>query len=136
MSQIDPQDVLCPSARMKEGALLVGIVLPDGQVAFSIDRLIVSQDFLVNARRGRSPEKRFRFGDVCVKAGCRQWTGAGCGVVEQVLAGISISERLTELPNCSIRSQCRWYSQRGSNACHVCPLVVTECLEESAGLSK
>jgi len=134
VSQTDPPNVLCPSARMKEGAILVGIVLADGQIAFSADRLIVNRGFLENARRGRSPEKRFRFGDVCVKAGCKQWADAGCGVVEQILAGASLSERHPELPNCSIRSQCRWYFQRGADACKVCTLVVTDCLEEPAAL--
>jgi hypothetical protein len=132
MSQIDPPAILCPSARMKEGAILVGIVLANGQVAFSADRLVVNRDFVENARQGRSPEKRFRFGDMCVKSGCRQWTGERCGVVDQVLAAVPAGERHAALPQCSIRAQCRWYAQSGADACHVCPLIVTDCLEESA----
>jgi len=136
VNRTDPPNVLCPSARMNEGAILVGIVLQDGQVAFSLDRLTVNREFLLNARQGRSPEKRFRFGDVCVKSGCLQWTDDGCGVVENVLGAVSASGEITELPNCSIRSQCRWYFQRGSDACQVCSLVVTDCLVEPAELEK
>jgi hypothetical protein len=132
VSRIDPPNVLCPSARLKEGAILVGIVLADGRVAFSTERLMVNQEFVQNARQGRSPEKRFRFGDACVKGSCRQWTWDRCGVIDQILAANPTHELELELPECSIRSQCRWYSQSGPNACRICPLIVTDCLDESA----
>ena len=51
--------ILCPSARMKEGGTLLGIVMPNGRVAFSPDRIEVNREFVVNANEGRSPEKRF-----------------------------------------------------------------------------
>jgi hypothetical protein len=28
------------------------------------------------------------------------------------------------LPRCSIRRQCRWFQERGRDACAVCPLIV------------
>jgi hypothetical protein len=31
-----------------------------------------------------------------------------------------------ELPRCAIRSSCRWFAQRGAEACAVCPLVVAD----------
>lgn len=131
MSRIEPPNVLCPSARLKEGVILLGIVTADGKVAFASDRLVVNGDFVENARQGRPAEKRFRFGDACVKAACKQWSGERCGIVDQILAASPVGEWLTPLPQCSIRAQCRWYGQRGAEACRVCPLVVTDCLEES-----
>ena len=132
MNRTDPPTVLCPSARLKEGALLVGIVLGDGRIAFSSDRLMVNCDFVENAKQGRPAEKRFRFGDVCVKTGCQQWSGDRCGVVDQILAAVPVDQWSPGLPECGIRSQCRWYKQTGADACRICVLVVTDCLEESA----
>ncbi len=129
MDRIDPPNVLCPSARLNEGAILVGIVTADGTVAFAADRLVVNRDFVANARQGRSPEKRFRFADLCVKSACRQWSTDRCGVIDQVVAGIPVNLRSPGLPQCSIRPQCRWFSQSGADACRVCSLVVTDCLE-------
>jgi len=115
---------------MKDGALLIGIVLGDGRVAFAANRLVVNQEFVENAQQGRPPEKRFRFADACVRAGCRQWAGDRCGVVDQILAAVPIHELQPNLPECSIRAQCRWYNQSGSDACRVCPLVVTDASED------
>ena len=131
MNRLDSPSVLCPSARAKEGAALIGIVMGDGRVAFSADRLVVNPGFLENASAGRAPEKRFRFGDLCVQSGCRQWTGTRCGVIDEVLEHVPEEEKSRELPACSIRPQCRWYNQVGAEACRVCSLVVTDCLDEA-----
>jgi hypothetical protein len=130
MTRVDSPTVLCPSARMKEGAVLLGIVQADGRIAFAAHRLEVNQDFVQSALQGRPAEKRFRFSDVCVQSGCRQWTGERCGVVDQILAAAPADQLSLEMPECSIRPQCRWYNQNGWQACRVCPLVVTDCIEE------
>jgi hypothetical protein len=96
-------------------------------VAFAGDRLVVNREFVSNAREGRSPEKRFRFAGACVQKACTQWAGR-CGVVDTVLAEVPASALQTDLPECSIRSQCRWYHQTGPDACRACPVVVTDCL--------
>jgi hypothetical protein len=127
----DAPSVLCPSARLKEGAILVGIVNAEGQVTFLPDRLVVNRGFIDNAQQGRSPEKRFRFADTCVKSACRQWSEDRCGVVEQVLGVVSSDQLSEDLPDCSIRSQCRWYLQRKADACWSCSFVITDCLDES-----
>ena len=132
MNSGDTTSILCPSTRMKEGVTLLGIVMPDGRVAFTANRLVVGRDFVSNAQEGRSPEKRFRFADMCVRTACTQWTGTRCGVIDDVLndAPAKGSQVQAELPQCSIRSQCRWYDQAGAEACRVCPLVITDCCAE------
>jgi len=131
VSRIDAPNVLCPSARLKEGAILVGIVLADGSIAFAADRLVVNQQFVENASQGRAPEKRFRFGDTCVKSGCMQWKGDRCGVIDQIVEAVPLHALPSALPECSIRPQCRWFGQSGASACRVCPQVVTDCIEEA-----
>lgn len=80
-------------------------------------------------------ETRFRFSSPCLSRGCAQWESGRCGVVDRVLttAENQPPEDSVSLPDCAIRTHCRWHIQRGDSACHVCPGVVTashEVLEE------
>jgi hypothetical protein len=123
--------LLCPSSNCHDGAILLGIVLPGGRVAFAQDRIIVDAGFVRNAVTGdHAPETRFRFGSPCAAGGCRQWTGSRCGVIDSVLKETSeqltLGERTTSLPACSIRPDCRWFDQAGAAACEVCDVVVTD----------
>jgi hypothetical protein len=129
-----PEAVLCPSARCEVGAILLGIALPGGRVAFASDRIVVDEAFVHAAQEGRSPEQRFRFSAPCVKGACRQWTGTRCGVIDQVLDCAGSEAAPVEEPACSIRPQCRWYLQSGAAACAVCPLVVTDVREPTESL--
>lgn len=126
MTDSDADTILCPSANCRDGALLVGIVMPDGRVAFTSERIVVDEEFVQIARRGASPEKRFRFGSTCVKGACAQWTGERCGVIDEVLQTFEPRGAPAELPDCSIRAQCRWFEQSGAAACAVCPEVITD----------
>ncbi|MBP1823055.1 hypothetical protein [Mycobacterium sp. OAE908] len=120
---------LCPSAPAKPGAILLGLVTPNGQIAYLTPQMRIDEDFVDVAAKGRSPEKRFRFASTCVEAGCAQWTGSRCGVIEAAVAeagGQAIDSEDSSLPKCSIRSRCRWFHQRGRDACGVCPLIITD----------
>jgi hypothetical protein len=120
----DPDGLLCPSARCEPDALLIGIVGPTGRVGHLTPALAVDEDFVVQAHKGRAPEKRFRFAQPCTEDGCQHWTGTRCGVVDAALS--RDLEPAESLPRCGIRSGCRWFAQSGANACRVCPLVVTD----------
>ena len=134
MPMIDhkPQDSsrLCPSARCEEGAILVGIVGEDGVIGYVNPQVTIGSDFVHRARKGRTPEKRFRFSQPCIESDCQQWTGCRCGVIDRVLKAVEEANVLDAsseaLPKCSIRSQCRWFAQVGRKACTVCPLVITD----------
>lgn len=123
---------LCPSAPATEGAILLGIVGPEGQVGYVQPLLRIDADFLVRAHARGAPEERFRFSSPCVEARCGYWTGSACGVIEQVLQRHDAGDlpATADLPHCMIRSACRWYAQAGREACGVCPYVVTR---QSAG---
>jgi hypothetical protein len=112
---------------MGNGSLLIGIVMPDGNVAFTGAKLTVNDEFIESAKKGRSPEARFRFADKCVQGSCKQWTGTRCGVIDHAIAALSTPALSPDLPRCKIRAQCRWYKQDGKEACAVCPLIVTDC---------
>jgi len=110
----------------------VGVVMSDGRLAYATDRIEIDEEFARRAREGRSPERRFRFASPCVRGACSQWTGTRCGVIDSVLQALPTSDARFEgeLPRCSIRPQCRWFSQTGAAACAVCPLVITDLSDE------
>ena len=120
--------VLCPSARCKDGAILLGIVLPDQTIAYADRRFQIDARQAENLRGGAaSPEKCYRFSTPCAQCGCQQWSGGKCGVIEEVLASPPPASLPRLLPECSIRQQCRWFLQRGAEACGVCRYVITDC---------
>lgn len=119
--------LLCPSARCEEGVALIGIIGPCGTVAYVDPALIVDRAFIEEARTRRLPEDRFRFAAPCQRSCCVHWENEKCGVVEQAHSaneGRDLMEAATTaLPRCPIRPQCRWFDQRGPDACRVCPSV-------------
>ena len=124
----ESQQSMCPSARCEEGAILLGIVGRNGQVGYVTPRMTIDADFVREAHKGRAPEARFRFAQPCIEGGCAQWTANRCGLIDRAIESPEAT-RPTEwsqgsLPNCVIRSTCRWFSQEGAKACAVCPLVV------------
>jgi hypothetical protein len=123
-------DLLCPSATCEAGAILVGIVLPNGKVAVSSTEMVVDADFVKIARSGRPPEARFRFGSKCASGGCGNWSGQKCQVIEKVREEVdrTIQQGTTGhvLPSCAIRDRCRWFSQQGAGACYYCEFVVRD----------
>lgn len=126
---------LCPSAPAREGASLIGVVGSDGRVVNIATPLPIDTAFLETARAHGPPEERFRFSSACQKERCGHWTGQECKLIGElhhvaVRAGAELTT--AALPRCSIRAQCRWWLQRGRDACAVCPLVVTDTRSWSA----
>ena len=116
---------VCPSYRCEEGAILLGIVQADGKVSLAADPIVIDQGFVDKATQGRSPDRRFRFAGQCAQGGCQHWESNRCGVIDKVLSIIAPVEPIPEIPPCSIRPICRWYSQEGARACAACPDVLT-----------
>ena len=114
---------LCPSARCEDGAILLGVVAGDGRVAYLTPEVRIDQDFVERARQGRSPDKRFRFAQPCAEGACGHWTGEQCGLIGHVLTN-QPEPADGSLPHCSIRRRCRWFAERGRDACAVCPRVI------------
>ena len=122
--------VLCPSGRCEPGALLLGIVGPDGVVGYLPHQVTVDEAFVERAQQGRTPEARFRFAEPCVSGRCANWAadaagGGRCGVIDQVVHSPHARPAGDRpLPRCSIRARCRWFAQSQAQACASCPLVV------------
>ena len=128
-SDADRPERTCPSSSCEPGAKLIGVVNADGTVGFVSPPLEIDVDFVEQAKRGRTPGKRFRFAGPCVEGRCAQWTGSRCGVIDTVLTTPDRPKAPERLPHCGIRSTCRWFAQSGAEACAVCPLIVTDLRE-------
>ena len=122
---MNKNDLQCPSSKCKDGANLLGFVKEDGSICFLSGRFPIDEKFVQIAKNGRVPEKRFRFSNTCVKSACNKWTGRACGVIDRLITISGVNEP-SNLPNCSIRSECRWYRQCGAKACAICPEIITD----------
>ncbi|OUM00327.1 hypothetical protein [Variovorax sp. JS1663] len=125
-------EALCPSAPAAPGAALIGVVGADARVVRLITPLTIDASFVAAAHRdGAAPERRFRFASPCQEGRCAHWAGEQCGLIGQLQhAAAGMVEQEEEgtgsLPPCPIRARCRWWQQRGRDACAVCALVVTD----------
>lgn len=121
---------LCPSAPGAPGASLIGVVGSDGRVANLLTPLRIDAHFLETAAgTGGLLGKRFRFASPCQQAHCGHWADHECGLIGRLRhAAVDAGHVAGDapLPPCAIRAQCRWWQQRGRDACGVCSLVVTD----------
>ncbi len=130
----------CPSSACRPGAVLVGIVLPNGRIAYAADHVEIDDEFVRRAHTGRPPEQRFRFSSPCMKSACAQWAGTECGLIDRLLGeferqfGPPVAP--DPLPVCPIRDECRWFRQRQGLACAVCNYVVTDMARPDAELPR
>lgn len=112
----------CPSARASMGARLIGVGQASGTVAFVRSPIPLDDDLC--QRLGEYPERRLRFASECVTGQCLRWEKGRCSVAAHVSAYPASSSG--DLPECSIRPECRWHQQEGDEICFRCPRVFTD----------
>jgi hypothetical protein len=123
----DPRPRTCPSAPATDGAQLLGLIGSDGRLHPVRSVMHVDQAFVDQAAKAGPVEARMRFAGRCQTDGCTQWTGTRCGVIDRAMILIEAATTEKEsLPPCTIRSECRWFDQRGAKACGTCIWVVTD----------
>ncbi len=119
----------CPSAAPEEGSVLLGVVVGRGQVAFLNPSPPVTPELLISLSENGVPiENRIRFAGPCVEHRCLQWqseAGAGrCGLADRAIDILGVKSGPETLPQCGIRSSCRWFAQHNRAACAACPEVI------------
>jgi hypothetical protein len=128
MNRIDNavEERTCPSAAGLVGTSVIGVISADGMVGYIKPPLEVDESFRAVQLEHGPLERRFRFAHRCIEGGCPQWTGSRCSVIDQTLAEVTRKSEYSNVGRCTIRATCRWFSQAGWDACHVCPLVITD----------
>ncbi|REA63302.1 hypothetical protein DSL64_06730 [Dyadobacter luteus] len=117
--------LLCPSYVSKPGAKLFGIQNSEGKIDYLKETITIDQTFVDTAQQGRTAEERFRFAGKCIEKGCHQWNDSAhqCGLVSAIIE--RMNSPLSDAPqHCPIRNRCRWFEQRGMEACANCNDVI------------
>lgn len=119
------QNLLCPSYVAKPGATLFGIVNAEGKIDYLPEAVEIDKTFVDEAKKGRTPEARFRFAGNCAKSGCHQWDkeGHNCSLVGRIVNALDRPVQAA-LQDCAIRDRCRWFAQEGASACANCNEVM------------
>lgn len=123
-----PRDRLaCPSAspEMPVSAIL-GVIkrYADGHRLAFLDQLEPVTSELLELAQPVAPTRIFRFSAPCVENGCAHFDGQNCRLAKRVVRRLPMA--VDKLPNCALRSACRWWRQEGDAACLRCPMIVTE----------
>ncbi len=120
-SNSNQEDYLCPSYLSKPGAELFAYVA-EGQLQYLNETVVIDKTFTEAAKKGRSPESRFRFAGKCIKGGCAQWDNgnSACGLSNKLINAVTPQTLEATLQHCAIRAKCRWFAQNGAAACGVC----------------
>src|SRR4051812_258723 len=93
---------LCPSARCEPGAILLGMVGNDDQVAYVTPAIPITERFVEIAQAKGTPERRFRFAQPCACGGCKHWADERCRVADILVENLEPAEA-ERLPKCAIR---------------------------------
>ena len=122
---------LCPAGRAHIGAQLLGVRLETGIIAilpqvFDVDKAFIE----IASQDGVPPEEKFRFVNKCLEGGCLQWDGTRCSLADNLVKSWDQSLNSAAIPECSIKSHCRWHKQWQDKACRICPYIVTQVTEE------
>lgn len=110
----------CPSYFPSLKAKIIGVKSTD-KVHILPQALSISEEFLKKIENSKIAVTDFRYSGKCMEGKCKQWGNGQCGLVANVLEKMNAID--TEIPNCPIRTTCRWYSQKGADACKVCEQV-------------
>ena len=69
------------------------------------------------------PTEVFRLAATCAEHKCPHFDGADCRLASRIVR--MLPPAVDALPPCTIRRDCRWFSQEGAAACRRCPEITT-----------
>lgn len=125
----DPPNLplLCPSSSPEPDiGVVFGIVVGTDelpQLGYLTELLPITEALLVQTHPA-NPTEVFRFAAPCAEHACTHFDGTNCLLAQRAVE--TLSETVSALPPCRLRSTCRWWQQEGRAACLRCPQIVTE----------
>jgi hypothetical protein len=117
---------LCPSAQPgMDNCRVLGVVQQDGPkpLVFYLKQPVPATAEVLAMAAPLKPTEIFRLAATCAEHACPHFDGADCRLAARVATMLPPS--VERLPPCSIRKDCRWYSQEGGAACLRCPEITT-----------
>jgi hypothetical protein len=129
--------LLCPSSQPEaEGARVLGVVSQTAEgpeVIYLNEPLPATLDVLAMAAPAH-PTEIFRFAAMCQQHRCPHFDGKDCGLAARIVQ--LLPAVVDQLPQCQIRSGCRWFRQEGSAACRRCPQISTVNYDPSDAIQR
>jgi hypothetical protein len=125
--------LLCPSAQPDlKDAVAIGVVggTPAEPRVRPLERPMPVTSELLQLTEPVRPTEVFRFAAPCLCTGCSHFADSNCRLAAKVVH--MLPEVHKRLPECDIRSRCRWFAQEGASACLRCPQIVTDDVNRSA----
>src|SRR5581483_1348292 len=127
MSNPDSRPLDCPSAQAgAAGARVYGVrtgAADAPRVGYLTETLPVTDKLLALSGSAKATEV-FRIAAPCATTGCKHFKENACTLAQRIVEGLA--PVVNALPACQIRSTCRWFNQKGRNACLRCPQVITD----------
>jgi hypothetical protein len=118
--------LMCPSAEpAMEGSVIFGIVTgtPEQPQLVHLKETKQIPSELLALESPVKPTEIFRIAATC-DSKCLHFDGNNCRLSQRIVEGLpQVSE---SLPPCPIRSNCRWWSQEGKEACLRCLQIVRD----------
>ncbi len=104
---------------------VLGVVQQDGPAPriVYLNELLPATDDVLALSAPLKPTEVYRLSATCAEHKCLHFDGADCRLatrIVQILPAV-----VDALPPCTIRKDCRWFSQEGGAACRRCPEVTT-----------
>ena len=126
----------CPSASQDmEDVRILGVVdfsTEKRHVLYLKGREAVSPNTLDNVPKQLMGQV-LRLSAKCENSRCAQFADGKCSLGHRVTE--MLSDVVTALPSCSIRSSCRWFAEQGGPVCLKCPQIVTSVSDQNRALS-
>ena len=117
---------LCPSAQPgMDNCRVLGVVKQDGPTPriVYLNELLLATEQILSLAAPLKPTEIYRLSATCAEHKCPHFDGADCRLATRI---VNILPAVVDaLPPCTIRKDCRWYSQEGGDACRRCPEITT-----------
>lgn len=127
---------LCPSAQPgMDQCRVLGIVDHDQSASSAprivyLNQILPATDDVLALSAPLKPTEVFRLSATCAEHKCPHFNGTDCRLATRVVQ--MLPAVVDALPPCTIRKDCRWFSQEGAAACHRCPEITTVSYDLSA----
>jgi hypothetical protein len=111
---------------------VLGVVQQDGPTPriVYLNELLPATEEVLRLAAPLKPTEVYRLSATCAEHKCPHFDGADCRLATRI---VNIMPAVVDsLPPCTIRKDCRWYSQEGGAACRRCPEITTVSYDLSA----
>jgi len=104
---------------------VLGVVERDGPTPrlVYLNEFLPATDEVLALSAPLKPTEVYRLSATCAEHKCPHFDGADCQLAKRIVQ--ILPAVVDALPLCTIRKDCRWFSQEGGAACRRCPEITT-----------